>query len=173
MDIIEKYNQGKESTIQYDISELLHIQLSDHVMMQLEKINNNDVNKFLSFFPIKSKSKLPEIKKTLTSLKKIIPEDLYEDTKEEVKEIISDYRWAISGNGRKVLQIEEWIKRARLSLSNSFSSEFIYIGRSFINPISLIIGGYVKDMATKETIEIFFNKMLPPIAIEYKINIYE
>lgn len=62
MDIIGKYNQDKESTIQYDISELLRTDLSESLKSQLCKFSNNDVTKFLNLFPIKDKAIIPEIK---------------------------------------------------------------------------------------------------------------
>lgn len=64
-------------------------------------------------------------------------------------------------------------KKARHCLSIDFPTEFIYIGRSFIEPISLIIGGYVTDSNSKSLIESYFNNINPPIAIEYKIFVYE
>lgn len=172
MDIIEKYYQEKESTIQYDISKLLRTDISECLKGQLCKFSNSDVTKFLNLFPIKKKTKIPEIRDSLNCIKGILPKNLFDDTKDEVKEICADYKWINSKDGEKILQIEEWIKKARNYFANDFPSKYIYIGRSFIEPISLIVGGYVKDIAERETIEKYFNRMLPPITIEYKINVY-
>ena len=54
---------------------------------------------------------------------------------------------------------------------NDYPDEYIYIGRSFINPVSIIIGGYIKNDQT--LIEQYFNKMNPPVTIEYRIKVYE
>ena len=48
MDITTRYNQEKETTIQYDITELLHDDLSDYVKHKLERSNEDEVKKFLS-----------------------------------------------------------------------------------------------------------------------------
>lgn len=172
MDITEKYNQEKESTIQYDVSELLQTKLSDHLKSQLDKLGNDDVTKFLALFPIPAKTKLSEIKALLSSIKEILPQNIFEETKDEVRDICDDYKWRNSRDGKKILEIEDWIKRARHCLSCDFPSALIYIGRSFIEPISLIIGGYVRDTSTKAVIESYFDKMNPPIPIEYKISVY-
>lgn len=52
MDITTRYNQEKETTIQYDITELLHDDLSDYVKHKLERSNEDEVKKFLSLFPL-------------------------------------------------------------------------------------------------------------------------
>lgn len=168
MDIIEKYNQEKETTIQYDISELLHTDLSDYLKKRLEHLDNNTVTKFVALFPLKAKQKIPEIKVLLKNIRDILPDDLFEATKEEVREICDDYKWLNSKKGKLILQIEKWIKEARHCVVIDFPSEQIYIGRSFINPVSLIVGGYVKEQNIKTLIE-YFNNMNPPITIEYKI----
>lgn len=128
---------------------------------------------FVALFPIQSKTKISDIKTSLNNIKKVLPEELFENLENEVKEIIADYKWIKSKEGKKILQIEEWIKEARRCISIDFSTEFIYIGRSFIEPISLIIGGYVKESNRKNLIESYFNNMNPPITIEYKIFVYE
>lgn len=49
---------------------------------------------------------------------------------------------------------------------------YIYIGRRFVNPISLKIGGYVQDENEINKIETYFNNMNPPISILYSIKVY-
>lgn len=145
MNIAEKYNQEKESTIQYDISELLQTALSDDLKSRLMKFGIPDVAKFIASFPIQDKTKISAIKGLLNCLKEVLPESLFEETKDEVKDICDDYKWMNSKDGKQILQIEKWIKEARHCLSVDFPFEYIYIGRSFVEPISLIVGGYVKD----------------------------
>ena len=106
MDITTRYNQEKETTIQYDITELLHDDLSDYVKHKLERSNEDEVKKFLSLFPL-------------------------------------------------------------------ISQEKIYIGRSFVNPISLVVGGYVKDVGRINIIEKYLADMNPPIAIRFSIKVLE
>ena len=154
MDITTRYYQEKETTIQYDITELLHDDLSDYVKHKLERSNEDEVKKFLSLFPLISQVQIKEIR-------------------DEVRDIIADYKWKNSKDGKTVLQIEKWIKRARLQLSVDFQEEKIYIGRSFVNPISLVVGGYVKDVGRINIIEKYLADMNPPIAIRFSIKVLE
>lgn len=169
--ITEKYYQEKESTIQYDVSELLQTDLSDYLKNSLMDLSNPEVDKFVALFPIQGKVRISVIRDSLDGIKEILPENLFEETKDEVKEICDDYKWRNSKEGKPILQIEEWIKEARLCVATDFPSEHIYIGRSFIEPVSLIVGGYVKELRTKAMIESYFNNMNPPMAIEYRIAI--
>ncbi len=171
MDITEKYNKEKESTIQYDVSELLQTDLSDYLKDSLINLGNPEVNKFVALFPILGKVRISVIRDSLNSIKEILPENLFEETKSEVREICDDYKWRNSKEGKLILQIEDWIKEVRLCVATDFPSEHIYIGRSFIEPVSLIVGGYVKELRTKAMIESCLNDMNPPIAIEYIISV--
>lgn len=173
MNIVEKYNREKECTIQYYISELLQNDLSNTLKSRLMKCDIPDVAKFIALFPIQNKTKISAIKGSLNCLKEVLPENLFEETKEEAKNICDDYKWINSKDGKLILQIEKWIKEARHCLSVDFPFEYIYIGRSFVEPVSLIVGGYVKESSFKNFIESYFSKMNPPITIEYKIHIYE
>lgn len=47
MNIIEKYNQDKETTIQADISEFLHFKFSNYIMQQLKCRKDPNVKKLL------------------------------------------------------------------------------------------------------------------------------
>ena len=42
----------------------------------------------------------------------------------------------------------------------------------FINPISLIIGGFVENQNTEELFKKYFNNLRPPINIDYKISLF-
>lgn len=169
--ITERYNQEKESTIQYDVCELLHTDLSDDLKERLINLGNPTVDKFIALFPIQDKIKFSAIRDALNGMKDILPKKLFEDTKDEVTEICDDYKWLNSKNGKLILKIEEWIKNARHCIAIDFPSEYIYIGRSIIDPVSLIVGGYVKELNTKANIESYLNNMNPPIDIEYRILI--
>lgn len=171
MDITEKYNQEKESTIQYDVSELLQTDLSDYLKESLMNLCNPEVDEFGALFPLQGKIRISVIRDSLNGIKEILPENLFEETKSEVTEICDDYKWRNSKDGKLVLQIEDWIKESRLCVATDFPSEHIYIGRSFIEPVSLIVGGYVKELKTKAMIESYLNNMNPPIAIEYRISL--
>lgn len=126
MDIIDKYNQEKETTIQYDLFELLHTDFSYSLKHRLKNFGNDTVTNFVALFPIKEKTRISEIKVLLRNLKDILPKDLFEAAKEEeVRDIYDDYKWIKSNEGKNILQIEEWIKAARHSMSVDFLSELI------------------------------------------------
>ena len=171
-DITLKYNQEKESTIQYDVYELLQTDLSDCMKKHLRKLNSSNIENLLSFFPIQNKSQISEVKNTLNNIKASLPQEIFSDLKDEVKEICEDYTWMHSKKGEKVLQIEQWIKKARCSLTSDFPNAMIYIGRSFINPVSLIIGGYVENQNIEDFLKKYFNNLCPPIKIDYKISLF-
>ena len=171
-DITLKYNQEKESTIQYDVSELLRTDLSDDIKKHLRKLNSSNIEKLLSFFPIRNKSQISEVKNLLNTIKEILPKELFSDLKDEVKEICEDYTWIHSKKGEKILQIEQWIKKTRCNLASDYPNAMIYIGRSFINPISLIIGGFVENQNTEDLFKKYFNNLRPPINIDYKISLF-
>ena len=171
INIPEKYDQEKEFTIQYDVSELLQTDLSDNLKSRLMNLGNPTVRRFVALFPIQGKVRISVIRDSLNSIKDILPENLFEETKSEVREICDDYKWLNSKNGKLILKIEEWIKEARHCVAFDFPSEYIYIGRSLIDPVSLIVGGYVKELITKANIESYLNNMNPPIDIEYRIVI--
>ncbi len=171
-DISLKYNQEKESTIQYDVSELLHTDLSDYTKTKLSNLNISNIEQILNFFPIRKKSQISEAKKILNTIKMDMPQDLFCVLKDEVNDICIDYTWIHSKEGEKILQIEQWIKRARCNLASDFPNAMIYIGRSFINPLNLRIGGFVENKNTEEMIKKYFDNLLPPIRIDYKISLF-
>lgn len=127
MNIIEKYNQDKETTIQADISEFLHFNFSNYIMQQLKCRKGPYVKKLLSLFPLQPDTRKSEIKKIIDKLGNILSYDLLDDIKDEFRDIWDDYKWANSKDGKVVLKIEEWIKKARLCIPNEFPNAYIYI----------------------------------------------
>ena len=69
IDITERYNRDKESTIQYDISELLQIDLSDYLKACLMNLDNPIICKFVALFPLQDKSKISTIRNSLNGMK--------------------------------------------------------------------------------------------------------
>lgn len=66
MDIIEMFNQDRETTIQFDISELLHFNFSTSTMQKLKCRNDYDVKKLLSLFPLSPNTKNRKLRNVLT-----------------------------------------------------------------------------------------------------------
>ena len=69
------------------------------------------------------------------------------------------------------MKIEDWIENARLRLGKEYPDVLIYIGRSFVNPKELIIGGVVNDNDEQKLFENYFNNQNPPVPIHFKIII--
>lgn len=172
-DLTQKYEQGKETTIQLDVSELLQTDLSDYMKNNLRNFNSIYIEQLLSYFPIQTKFKVSEVKSLIKNIKASLPEELFDDLRDEVKEICSDYAWVHSKEGVKILQIEQWIKNARCNLASDFPNAMIYIGRSFINPVSLIIGGLVENQNVEYQIKEYFNNLYPPIKIDYRLSLFQ
>lgn len=96
---------------------------------------------------------------------------LYDDLKSEISEIKDDFNWVRSKDGQIILQIEDWIGNARLRLRNEYPEALIYIGRGFVNPKELIIGGVVYDEDMQKSFENYFNNQNPPVPIHFKFII--
>ena len=56
-----------------------------------------------------------------------------------------------------------------LRLGKEYPDVLIYIGRSFVNPKELIIGGVVNDDDEQKLFENYFNNQNPPVPIHFKI----
>lgn len=104
INIPKKYDQEKEFTIQYDVSELLQTDLSDNLKSRLMNLGNPTVRRFVALFPIQGKVRISVIRDSLNSIKDILPENLFEETKSEVREICDDYKWRNSKEGKLILQ---------------------------------------------------------------------
>lgn len=72
IDITEKYNQEKESTIQYDVSKLLQTDLSDYLKGRLMNLGNPEVDKFVTLFPIQGTVRISVIRDSLNGIKEIL-----------------------------------------------------------------------------------------------------
>lgn len=96
---------------------------------------------------------------------------LYDELKSEVKEIAEDFEWVRSKDGQIILEIENWIEKARLRLREEYPDTLIYIGRGWVNSMELIIGGVVDDDDTQKFFESYFNNQTPPVPIHFKIII--
>lgn len=93
----------------------------------------------------------------------------YDELKSAVKEIAEDFEWVCSKDGQIIMKIEDWIENARLRLGKEYPDVLIYIGRSFVNPKELIIGGVVNDDDEQKLFENYFNNQNPPVPIHFKI----
>lgn len=75
MNIIERYNQEKECTIQYNMFELLQTDLNDVLKSRLMNLGSPDVDKFVGLFPIQGKNEISAIRNSLNDIKDILLSD--------------------------------------------------------------------------------------------------
>ena len=117
---------------------------------------------FLNFLPV---SIIDIVKNNKSNLGPM----LYDELKSAVKEIAEDFEWVCSKDVQIIMKIEDWIENARLRLGKEYPDVLIYIGRSFVNPKELIIGGVVNDDDEQKLFENYFNNQNPPVPIHFKI----
>ena len=117
---------------------------------------------FLNFLPV---SIIDIVKNNKSNLGPM----LYDELKSAVKEIAEDFELVCSKDGQIIMKIEDWIENARLRLGKEYPDVLIYIGRSFVNPKELIIGGVVNDDDEQKLFENYFNSQNPPVPIHFKI----
>ena len=117
---------------------------------------------FLNFLPV---SIIDIVKNNKSNLGPM----LYDELKSAVKEIAEDFEWVCSKDVQIIMKIEDWIENARLRLGKEYPDVLIYIGRSFVNPKELIIGGVVNDDDEQKLFENYFNNQNPPVPIHLKI----
>lgn len=117
---------------------------------------------FLNFLPV---SIIDIVKNNKSNLGPM----LYDELKSAVKEIAEDFEWVCSKDGQIIMKIEDWIENARLRLRKEYPDTLIYIGRGWVNPMELIIGGVVDDDDTQKFFENYFNSQNPPVPIHFKI----
>lgn len=60
-------------------------------------------------------------------------------------------------------------KGSKVTMVPKYPDVLIYIGRSFVNPKELIIGGVVNDDDEQKLFENYFNNQNPPVPIHFKI----
>ena len=148
----------KDSINDWILSDIQQINMKlGQELRLISKVNNKDDIKRLKCFVKNNKSNLPSM--------------LYDELKSEVKEIAEDFEWVRSKDGQIILEIENWIEKARLRLREEYPDTLIYIGRGWVNSMELIIGGVVDDDDTQKFFESYFNNQTPPVPIHFKIII--
>lgn len=173
MDILQEFEQQKAGTIQYSLDKLLKVCISDYVLEDCYAIDDSFRNSILSCRAFDSKDKIKTLKSFLRDNRERFHDNmiLFQDCLAEIKEIEDDYKWMNSKDGQLIMQIEKWIEVQRKNLSKKNENNHIYIGRSLLEPQSLIIGGIVYNAATAEELKNYFREMNPPIAPSYKFII--
>lgn len=97
--------------------------------------------------------------------------DIYEDCIDELKEISEDVNWINGKHGRKIIELEDKITQIREYLKNTFPGLLLYVGRSFVNPLLTVVGGFVESEAQISTISKTIKSILGGYSCEYRFKI--
>lgn len=166
--IYQSYLKEKENTIQFNLKASLQFDFQPWIRDELQAMDNPIVKNLLSSVPLESNEGIRSLKEIVLAARPFLSDDLYETIKEGMKEVVSDFKWAHSKEGKLIISIEDWIESARAKVAVEHPDSLIYIGRSFVSPVSLVIGGYAEP-GRMEDIKTWFENLMPPIPIQYKI----
>ena len=156
---LNRFKIEKENTIQYPIKELLKDSINDWILSDIQQINMKLGQELRLISKVNNKDDIKRLKCFVKNNKSNLPSMLYDELKSAVKEI----------DGQIIMKIEDWIENARLRIGKEYPDVLIYIGRSFVNPKELIIGGVVNDDDEQKLFENYFNNQNPPVPIHFKI----
>jgi hypothetical protein len=166
-----KFDILKSTTIQFSIEELLRNKLDDFLLDEIFAIDNSFKQEAILSKEIRTKEDIKELKSFIAKNKSRLKPDLYDDCMEGLKEIKDDIKWSASIDGKIVLEIERWIAPVREKITSQFNDYNIFVGRSFVEPKVLIVGGLIKNDLELITIKRFIEVENPPVTPIYKFEI--
>ncbi len=77
---------------------------------------------------VEAKSEVTALRKAVRSIKKGIPEGLYESINEELAEIAEDFTWKKSGRGKYVMEINDWVAGFHADIGKEPRFEGLMVG---------------------------------------------
>lgn len=166
---LNRFKIERENVIQFPIKELLKDSISEWLLSDIQQINVKLWKELKLISKVNNKDDIKRLKHFVKNNKSNLDPMLYEELKSAVKEIAEDFEWVRSKDGQIIMDIEDWIEKVRLRLGKEYPDALIYIGRSFVNPKELIIGGVVNDDDEQKLFENYFNSQNPPVPIHSKI----
>lgn len=166
---LNRFKIERENVIQFPIKELLKDSISEWLLSHIQQINVKLWKELKLISKVNNKDDIKRLKHFVKNNKSNLDPMLYEELKSAVKEIAEDFEWVRSKDGQIIMDIEDWIEKVRLRLGKEYPDALIYIGRSFVNPKELIIGGVVNDDDEQKLFENYFNSQNPPVPIHFKI----
>ena len=169
---MERFEILKSSTIQYSIFELLKYKLSDFILQEVHQIDISFQNEHILTKEISCKEDISELQRFLEQNQiKFDSNDFYIACLEELNEIRADLKWRNSKEGKIIIKLEQWIESLRMKLHEEFHESKVFVGRSFIDPKELIIGGILKNEVERNKILNFIGLEKPPVSPIYKFEI--
>lgn len=168
---LNKFKIERENTIQFLLKNLLKDSISEWLLADIQDRNMKLWKELSLISKVNCKDDIRRLKSFLRDNKSNLGSTLYDDLKSEINEIKEDFDWVRSKDGQIIMEIEDWIENARLRLSKEYPDALIYIGRGWVNPTELIIGGVVNDDDTPKFFENYFNNQNPPVPIHFKFSV--
>lgn len=166
---LNRFKIERENTIQFPLRKMLKDSISESILSDIQNVNVKLWKELSCISKVSNKDDAKRLKHFVKNNKSNLDPMLYDELKSAVKEIAEDFEWVCSKDGQIIMKIEDWIENARLRLGKEYPDVLIYIGRSFVNPKELIIGGVVNDDDEQKLFENYFNNHNPPVPIHFKI----
>lgn len=164
---MDKFEILKSNTIQYTI-EMNKLRLSEVVLENIANTEIDAASTEILNVDIETKENLKELIKFIDSNKRFLKKGLYDYCLEEYREIKDDLKFRNSTDGKLIIDIENWVQENREYLAELNPSK-IFLGRSFVDPKKLIIGGILNGQ-DESKIKDFFKERQPPVKPEYKLE---
>jgi hypothetical protein len=152
----------KSTTVQFSIEELLQNRLDDILLEELFAIDESFKEEGILSNEIKTKEDVKTLQEFFKRNKNRIRPGLYSDFMEDLKEIKDDITWSASVDGKIVLEIERWVAEVRDKVSAQLNGYNVFIGRSFVDPKVLVVGGLIKNDLELTTVKRFIEGEKPP-----------
>ena len=153
---LNRFKIERENTIQFPLRKMLKDSISEYILSDIQNANAKLWKELSLISKVSNKDDIKRLKHFVKNNKSNLPSMLYEELKSAVKEIAEDFDWVRSKDGQTILEIEDWIEKARLRLREEYPDALIYIGRGWVNPTELIIGGVIDDDDTQKFFENYF-----------------
>lgn len=160
----------KGRSIQYEI-ELVKSKVDATIITQLSVLDADLPKLDILEKEVKTKDDLTKLGDFIKYLKSEIPPRIHRDLREELSEIKEDFKWKQTEHGRRVIELENWIHQARTELDLRRDDTTVFVGKSFSDPLKLLITGRLKSAEEKIQLESLVKHLKPPVAPNYEIEI--
>lgn len=118
--------------------------------------------------PVTTKAELKALVDLVKEFKQRLPSALREDLRDELTEIREDLNWMLSQEGKAILELESWVQVARSELNDLRT---VFIGRSWKDPMVLIVNGVVTYEEERERVVKRIEVLQPPVKPTYAIEL--
>lgn len=157
----------KQQTIQYEI-ELVQERLTDDLVEELIGVLPELKGQIILNAPVTTKAELRALTDFVKEFRQRLPSALREDLRDQLAEIREDLNWALSKEGKAVVQLESWVRSTRAELKDL---ETVFVGRSWKDPLVVIVNGVVPSEDERLDVIARIGSLKPPFAPQYEIEV--